>query len=182
VRGAFSILGDGGRIAGSTAEPITGAHEVAVAPQMWRVVDQGPREPWLQIGFVGANPGERDEAGIAPNTSLWSCKTDGTALRRLTFNLSNDMDPVVLGDGRMIYAGWLRHSGRGGPDGRVPLLGVNLDGTDYQVYAGDEGRRVKRMPAPTASGLVVFVESDALVADGSGHHADQYVKYCQGHF
>ena len=65
-------------------------------------------EPWVQIAFVGANPGERNEAGVAPNTSLWSCKTDGTALRRLTFNLSNDMDPVILPDGRMVYAGWLR--------------------------------------------------------------------------
>ena len=33
---------------------------------------------------------------------------DGSALRRLTFNLSNDMDPVILPDGRMVYAGWLR--------------------------------------------------------------------------
>ena len=51
-------------------------------------------EPWVQVAFVGENPGERNEAGVAPNTSLWSCKTDGTALRRLTFNLSNDRDPV----------------------------------------------------------------------------------------
>jgi len=128
-------------------------------------------EPWAQIAFVGTNAGEWNEAGVAQNTSLWSCKTDGTALRRLTFNLSNDSDPVVLGDGRMIYAGWLRHSQAHGPDGRVPLVGVNLDGTDYQLYAGDEGRRVKRMPTPTASGLVVFVESDAPEADGVGHLA-----------
>ena len=65
----------------------------------------------MQVAFVGENPGERDEAGVGPNTSLWSCKTDGTALRRLTFNLSNDMDPVVLPDGRMLYAGWLRPPG-----------------------------------------------------------------------
>ena len=128
-------------------------------------------EPWVQVAFVGVNPGERNEAGVAPNTSLWSCKTDGTALRRLTYNLSNDQDPVVLPDGRLIYAGWLRHSGDRGPNGRVPLLGVNLDGTDYQVYAGDEGRRVKQMPAPTASGLVVFVEADEIAGDGSGRLA-----------
>jgi hypothetical protein len=48
---------------------------------------------------------------------------------------------------------------------------VNLDGTDYQVYAGDEGRRVKQMPTPTASGLVVFVEADEIAADGSGRLA-----------
>lgn len=128
-------------------------------------------EPWVQIAFVGENPGERDEAGVAPNTSLWSCKIDGTALRRLTFNLSNDMDPVILPDGRMVYAGWLRQSAARGPEGRVALLGVNEDGTDYQTYAGEQGLRVKQMPAATANGLVVFVESNRIAGDGSGRLA-----------
>jgi hypothetical protein len=125
-------------------------------------------EPWVQVAFVGEDPGERDEAGVAPHTSLWSCRTDGTALRRLTFNLSNDADPVILPDGRMVYAGWLRSPGGGD---RVELLGVNEDGTDYQTYAGDQGRRAKRMPAPTAGGLVVFVETDRVAGEGSGRLA-----------
>ncbi len=128
-------------------------------------------EPWVQIAFVGENKGERNEARVAPNTSLWSCKTDGSALRRLTYNLSNDVDPAILPDGRMVYAGWLASSAKGGPNGRVPLVGVNEDGTDYQVYAGDEGLRVKQMPAPTAKGLVVFVEAEALSAEGAGRLA-----------
>jgi len=126
-------------------------------------------EPWVEVGFVGLNPGERNEAGVAPNTSLWSCKLDGTALRRLTYNLSNDMDPVVLPDGRIAYAGWLR-SPAGGAD-RVALLGINEDGTDYQAYAGSQGRRVKQMPSPTANGLLVFVEADRIAADGGGQLA-----------
>ena len=81
------------------------------------------------------------------------------------------MDPVILPDGRMVYAGWLRHSAAHGPQGRVVLLGVNEDGLDYQMYAGDEGLRVKQMPTPTADGRVVFVESDAIAADGSGRLA-----------
>jgi hypothetical protein len=99
---------------------------------------------------VGEDPGEHNEARVAPNSSLWSCKVDGTALRRLTYNLSNDMDPAILPDGRMIYAGWLRPSRSPQSDGRVSLLGVNTDGTDYQRYAGDEGLRVKQMPTPAA--------------------------------
>ena len=89
-------------------------------------------EPWVQVAFVGVNPGERNEAGVAPNTSLWSCKTDGTALRRLTYNLSNDQDPVVLPDGRLVYAGWLRHSGDHG------LVAV---GWEPQVLVDDWLRR-----------------------------------------
>ncbi len=128
-------------------------------------------EPWVQVAFVGTDPDERDEAGVAANTSLWSCKVDGSALRRLTYNLSNDLDPVILPDGRMVYAGWLRHTTSHGAQGRVALLGVNEDGTDYQTYAGDQGLRVKQMPAPTADGRVVFVESDSVGGDGAGRLA-----------
>jgi len=127
-------------------------------------------EPWVQVAFVGVDPGESSETGEAAHTSLWSCKTDGTALRRLTFNLSNDRDPVILPDGRMVYAGELRSPGRE-PTDRVALLGVNEDGTDYQTYAGDQGLRVKRMPAPTAGGLVVYVETDRIEGDGAGRLA-----------
>jgi len=127
-------------------------------------------EPWVQVAFVGEDPGERNEAGVAVNTSLWSCKVDGTALRRLTYNLSNDMDPVILPDGRMAFASWLRSPG-GDPSGRVALLAVNEDGTDSQTYAGEQGLRVKQMPTPTTGGLVVFVESDRIPGDGSGRLA-----------
>ena len=125
-------------------------------------------EAWVQVAFVGTDPDEPNEPGVAPNTSLWSVKLDGGALRRLTFNLSNDMDPTILPDGRMVYAGWMRHSLARGPEGRVVLLGVNEDGTDDQIYAGDEGRRVKQMPTATAGGLVVFVEADTIAGDGAG--------------
>jgi Tol biopolymer transport system component len=127
-------------------------------------------EPWVQVAFVGENPGERNEAGSAANTSLWSCRTDGTALRRLTYNLSNDRDPVILPDGRVVYAGWLRSPGAE-PRDRVALVGVNQDGTDYQAYSGGQGLRAKRAPAPTAGGLVVFVESDDVGFDGGGRLA-----------
>jgi len=126
-------------------------------------------EPSVQIGFVGEDPGERDETGLAPHTSLWSCKTDGTALHRLTFNLSNDSDPAVLPDGRVVYSATLRGARDRG--GRVALVGVNADGTDYQLYAGAEGLPVKRMAAPTTSGLVVFVEAGDETGDGAGRLA-----------
>lgn len=128
-------------------------------------------EPWKQIAFVGEDQDERDEAGAAPHTSLWSCKIDGTALRRLTFNLSNDVDPVILPDGRMVYAAWLTGAFPRSGDGRAALVGVNEDGTDYQVYAGTDGLRVKRAPVPTSDGRVVFVEAEQPAADGAGRLA-----------
>jgi hypothetical protein len=126
-------------------------------------------EPWVQVAFVGDVPGERDEAGRRAHTSLWSCRTDGGSLRRLSFNLSNDADPAVLPDGRIVYAATLVGSGAGAA--RTALVGLNADGTDYQLYAGPEGLRVKRMPAPSAKGLVAFVEADSAEGDGGGRLA-----------
>jgi hypothetical protein len=157
---------------GTAARMVTcgkaGARQPVYQPTVYTITPTNV-EPWVQIAFVAENPGERNERGDAPNTSLWSCRTDGTALRRLTFNLSNDRDPVILPDGRMVYAAWLRSPGSGAD--RVALLGVNADGTDYQTYAGDQGLRVKRMPTPTAGGLVVFVEADRFDEDGAGRLA-----------
>ena len=120
------------------------------------------------VAFVGETPGVVNEAGRGRNTSLYSCRLDGSGVERLTFNLSNDFDPTVLEDGRIVYASWQRHSLARGPNGRVVLLGLNLDGTDALVFAADEGRRVKHMATPAADRQVVFVEADAVAGDGSG--------------
>jgi hypothetical protein len=165
----YEMQADGTRVRQLTCGA-AGARQPVYQPTIYTITPTSV-EPWVQVAFVGRNPSERNEAGTAPNTSLWTCRTDGSALRRITFNLSNDMDPVVLPDGRMIYASWQRHPGSRGPDGRVPLLGVNADGTDPQLYAGDEGLRVKQMPAPSAGDRLVFVESEAVEADGGGRLA-----------
>jgi hypothetical protein len=50
----------------------------------------------------------------------------------------------------------------------VALFGLNIDGTDLMIFSGDEGRRVKRMPAYAGDRLVAFIESDRVVGDGGG--------------
>jgi Tol biopolymer transport system component len=121
-----------------------------------------------RVAFIGADEAQWNEYGAGVDTSLYSSQLDGSGLQRLTYNLSNDMDPVVLPDGRVVLAAWVRHSLERGPQGRVVLLGANPDGTDCQIFSGDEGLRVKQMPTVTGDGLVVFVEADAVEEDGSG--------------
>ena len=125
-------------------------------------------KPWYQITFVKAEKGARNEVGAAPATNLYSCKVDGSALRRLTYNLSSDMDPFIMPDGRLLLASWQRSSLNRGPLGRISLFGVNIDGTDYAAFCGDKGKRIKHMPCTTTRGLAVFVESEALPWDGAG--------------
>ncbi len=125
-------------------------------------------EPWYQLTFVGMENGASDEYGAGTTTNLYSCKLDGSEVRRLTFNLSDNMDPFIMSDGRLLFAG--RHRSAPGPElpVRISLFGINIDGTDYAVFHADKGKRIKRMPCTTTKGLVVYIESDELRWDGAG--------------
>jgi hypothetical protein len=124
--------------------------------------------PWYQITFVSTAAGELNEAAPIPSSSLYSSKLDGTFVSRLTFNPSSSLDPFLSWDGRLIFAMWQRGRLERGVLGRVALFELNQDGTDLMVLCGDQGRRVKHMPAVTAEGLVVFVEADQVGWDGAG--------------
>jgi hypothetical protein len=127
--------------------------------------------PVYRITFVGDRAGTMNEFGATPATDLYCAKLDGSGVERLTFNLSSDMDPLVMPDGRLLYAGWQRARLDHGLLGRVALFGVNIDGTDHALFAGHEGRRIKHMPCVTMGGLAVFVEADRVPWDGAGRLA-----------
>jgi len=124
--------------------------------------------PWYQLTFVGNSPGTVNEYGSAPSTHLYSCRLDGSRVRRLTFNLSSDMDPWIMDDGRLLFASWQRRTLDRGVLGRIGLFGINIDGTDYARFAGEEGKRIQHMPCTTPGGLVVFIEADRVPWDGAG--------------
>jgi len=128
-------------------------------------------EPWYQLTFVSSEKDVLNECGVGPAMSLYSCKLDGSAVRRLTFNLSSDMDPFVMPDGRLLFAAWQRARLDRGLLGCVALFGVNIDGTDYAAFCTDEGGRIKHMPCVTTKALVVFVEAGSVPWDGSGRLA-----------
>jgi hypothetical protein len=127
-----------------------------------------PPGPWQQIMFVSDAAGAANETGSDVAAHLYSCKLDGSLVRRLTYNLSSDLDPFLMDDGRVLLAGWQRRDLRRGFGGRVALFGMNTDGTDYALFCGDQGRRIKRMPCVTTNGLAVFVEANQLAWDGAG--------------
>ncbi|HPM80048.1 MAG TPA: hypothetical protein PLF81_05085 [Candidatus Anammoximicrobium sp.] len=125
-------------------------------------------EAWHQITFVCSRADELNETGTAPATALYSCRLDGSDVRRLTYNLSSDYDPYLMWDGRLVYASWQRRTLEHGLLGRVILLSANLDGTDPEPVCVERGRRIKHMACDTAGGLIVFVEADRVPWDGAG--------------
>ena len=122
-------------------------------------------KPWYELTFVRSEGGELNEYGVGPVTSLYSCKLDGSTLRRLTFNLSSDMDPSIMYDGRILFARQL--ASRSSMDQRLALFAVNIDGTDCALFSTGGGKPVKLMPCTTKE-LAVFVEADTLAWDGGG--------------
>lgn len=125
-------------------------------------------KPWYQLTFVGSEKGDLNESGAGVATNLYSCKLDGSAIRRLTFNLSGDRDPFIMPDGRLLFAGWQRSTLHRGLLGRVGLFGINIDGADYAAFNVEEGKRIKHMPCVTTKGLALFIEADSLAWDGAG--------------
>ena len=150
-------------------------------------------KPWYQLTFVRLDHDTRNEFAAGSATHLYSCKLDGTAARRLTYNLSCDVDPFLKPDGRLVYAAWQRSQLNHGSAGRVSLFDINTDGTDAVALCTDQGKRIKHMPCTTSDSLVVFVESDSPTRDGSGslgsvqlrrplHSYRAITSQAQGHF
>lgn len=124
--------------------------------------------PFYPILFVSDAAGTMNECGVGPVTNLYACKLDGSDVRRLTINASNDMDPFLKQDGRVVYAAWQRMDLERGYRGRVALLGIDSDGIDLALFCARPGLRIKQMPCETTDGLVVFVEGDRVPWDGAG--------------
>jgi hypothetical protein len=125
-------------------------------------------EPWYQLTFVGMENRASDEYGAGVTTNLFSCKLDGSEVRRLTFNLSDNMDPFIMSDGRLLFACERRSMLNPELPERISLFGINIDGTDYAVFHTKDGRQIKRMPCTTTKGLAVFIEGDRFTWDGAG--------------
>ncbi len=126
------------------------------------------KEPWEQIAFVSTLARQADERGTGPATSLYTCKLDGTFLQRITYNLSSDLDPAIMADGRLVYAAWRRATFDHGVRGRLGLEGINTDGSDRAPLVPALGGQFQRMPCVTAGGLLVFVEADPAAGDRAG--------------
>jgi hypothetical protein len=148
----------------------SGARQVIDAPMDARqpiyqstVYEITSDEPWHHISFVGSS------GDLVPN--LYSARLDGANIRRITYNPYGGLDPFAMPDGRILFAGRQSRRLEPGHSDRVALFATNLDGTDYAIFAGDEGARLKRMPCVTSNRLAVFVESEESTPDGAGRLA-----------
>ncbi len=127
-------------------------------------------KPWYTLVFVGRDT-TLNEAGQPGTFSLYNLKLDGEELRRVTFNPNANVDPFQMWDGRVIYSAERHPAQPGAAAPHVGIYAVHIEGADMELYGGSRGRRIQRTPCATDNALIVFVESDAPAADGSGQLA-----------
>ncbi len=81
----------------------------------------------------------QDEDRRGPAFALHVMDADGSDIHQITFNASSDLDPAVLGDGRVVFSRWDNVGNRD----RISLYTANPDGTGlellYGVHSHDTG-------------------------------------------
>jgi hypothetical protein len=113
-------------------------------------------EPHNRVAYCAGSTG-----ALQPGTScaaLHTSRMDGTQPRQITFNPHGVGDPLLLSDGRLLYAGG-RPPGSGGG---TSWFTVNTDGTDVSAFAAaHEPQAIRGMACETERGQVVYVEATA---------------------
>jgi hypothetical protein len=113
-------------------------------------------EPVEQIAFCATS--DADDLSATGCAALYTSRMDGSRVRQITFNPYGAGDPLLLSDGRLLYASARPPEAGGG----TALFTVNTDGTDVFVFAdAHESPAIRGMPCETDDGRVVYVESTA---------------------
>src|SRR2546425_3140436 len=110
--------------------------------------------------FTSSRDNEMDEYNHAPSEHLYHCDADGGNLERISFNQSDDFDPELLPDGRIVYTRW-EHFGN---FNRFPLFFTNPDGTGTFHFFGPHDRNFFH-PVPTPDGRLIAIESTEVEGD-----------------
>ncbi len=121
-------------------------------------------KPVYQIGFHG------DADGIR-RSSLYTCRVDGTRIRRITCDPNGVSDPYQLSDGRLLFSRWSSVDVAAALPGArgTDLMTVHTDGADVFPFAAThEPPAVRSMPCETPDGWVVYVESKVGSPDCGG--------------
>jgi hypothetical protein len=113
-----------------------------------------------RILFTSTRSGEMDEYNHARSATLYTCNMDGTGIERISYNQSDDFDPEMLPNGRIVYTRW-EHFGN---MNRFPLFVTNPDGTGTFHDFGPHDRNFFH-PTVTPEGRILAIESTRVNGD-----------------
>jgi hypothetical protein len=113
-----------------------------------------------QIMFTSSRDNEMDEYNHSPAEHLYVCDNDGGNPERISYNQSDDFDPELLPDGRIVYTRW-EHFGQ---QNRFPLFVTSPDGSGTFHMYGPHGRNFFHA-TPTPDGRMIAIESTMIEED-----------------
>jgi hypothetical protein len=113
-----------------------------------------------RVMFTSDRDNEMDEYNHAPAEHLYTCDMDGAHLERVSFNQSDDFDPTLLADGRILYTRWEHF----GTMNRFPLFFTHPDGSGTFHMFGPHDRNFFH-PQPTPDGRIIAIESTMIEGD-----------------
>ncbi len=113
-----------------------------------------------RVLFTSSRGNEMDEYNHSRAEHMHVCNEDGTGVERLSFNQSDDFDPVLLPSGRIAYTRWDHF----GTFNRFPLFATNPDGTGIFHFYGPHNRNFFHAQ-PTPDGRMIAIESTMVNED-----------------
>ena len=131
-----------------------------------RITDGGGHDfdplylPDGNILFTSSRDREMDEYNHSPAEHLYVCRADGSGIQRLSFNQSDDFDPALLPNGRIVYTRWDHF----GTFNRFPLFVTNPDGSGTFHMFGPHNRNFFHAQ-PTPDGRLIAIESTMINED-----------------
>jgi hypothetical protein len=113
-----------------------------------------------RVMFTSSRDNEMDEYNHSAAEHLYTCDMDGSNIERVSYNQSNDFDPELLPNGRIMYTRWEHF----GTMNRFPLFVTNPDGTGTFHLFGPHDRNFFH-PTVAPDGRLVAIESTMIEGD-----------------
>lgn len=116
--------------------------------------------PNNRIAFTSNRRNIRDEYERRPVELLHTMDANGGDIQAISFNNSDDFDPVILRDGRLAWTRWEHH----GTQNRFPLFATHPDGQATFLLFAPHNRNFFH-PREIDNGKIVAVMSNQVLVD-----------------
>jgi hypothetical protein len=117
--------------------------------------------PSGKILFTSNRPGFVDEYNKQNAEVMHVMNADGSGIEQISFNASDDFDPIVTKTGQVVYTRWEHH----GPINRFPLFFTHPDGHGTFTFFSPHNHRTFFHPRELADGSIIAVKSDMVNGD-----------------
>jgi len=133
-------------------------------------IQQQGRAELLDEGRFQYQAVDESRRGLAMN--LHRVNADGTGLEQISFNMSHDLDPTLLPDGRLVYSRWDNLGSRD----EFNIYTANPDGSGVSIYFGRHSHRFGQ-PNNTRAHFIkpVWLEDDRLLVAMTPKERQGYV-------